>query len=267
MSGENPKFPDLALRLASGGVIATVGLFLSWIGGVPFLLLVAVVTALMVWELARMVDPDTPARSAVLLASAAGAVVLIGWLLPPGFAAPLLFVPALGGIALLSRNRTLYILFAILIVIAGFGLLFQRDSFGFVWLGWLIAVVVATDVFGYFAGRLVGGPRFWPRVSPKKTWSGTVAGWIAAAATGAAFMVGTGAGAEIIGVSVALSMASQVGDIAESAVKRKMGVKDASDLIPGHGGLMDRFDGMLGASVFLLFIEQIVEFPPGLVAG
>jgi phosphatidate cytidylyltransferase len=186
---------------------------------------------------------------------------------PPGFAAPLLFVPALAGIVLLSRNRTLYILFALLIVVAGFGLLFQRDSFGFVWLAWLIVVVVATDVFGYFAGRMIGGPKFWPKVSPKKTWSGTAAGWFAAAAVGAAFMAGTGAGAEIIGVSVALSMASQVGDISESAVKRKMGVKDASTLIPGHGGVMDRFDGMLGASVFLLFIEQIVDFPPGLAAG
>ena len=75
----------------------------------------------------------------------------------------------------------------------------------------------------------------------------------------------TGAGAELIGIPIALSMASQIGDIAESAVKRKMGVKDASNLLPGHGGMLDRFDGMLGASMFLLFVEQIVDFPPGLV--
>jgi len=71
-----------------------------------------------------------------------------------------------------------------------------------------------------------------------------------------------GVGLEIVGISIAISMASQMGDIAESAMKRKMGVKDSSNLIPGHGGVFDRFDGMLGASVFLLLIEQLVDFPP-----
>ena len=68
----------------------------------------------------------------------------------------------------------------------------------------------------------------------------------------------------MIGISIAVSMASQIGDIAESGMKRQMGVKDSSNLIPGHGGLMDRFDGMLGASLFLLIIGQAVGFPPGL---
>ena len=120
-----------------------------------------------------------------------------------------------------------------------------------------------TDVFGYFAGRTFGGPKFWPSVSPKKTWSGTAAGWVGAGLVGLLFSINTGVGLQLIGISIAISMASQMGDIAESGLKRKMGVKDSSNLIPGHGGLMDRFDGMLGASVFLLIMGQFIGFPPG----
>jgi phosphatidate cytidylyltransferase len=122
-------------------------------------------------------------------------------------------------------------------------------------------VVAVTDIGGYFAGRIIGGPKFWPRVSPKKTWSGTVAGWVGAGVVGWAFMAATGMGVALIGISIALSMASQMGDIAESAVKRNAGVKDSSALLPGHGGVWDRFDGMLGASLLLLVIESFTGFP------
>ena len=124
--------------------------------------------------------------------------------------------------------------------------------------------MVATDVVGYFAGRAIGGPKFWPKVSPKKTWSGTAAGWAGAALVGLLFSINTGASLQLMGISVAISMASQMGDIAESGMKRKLGVKDSSNLIPGHGGLMDRFDGMLGASMFLLVIGQFIGLPFGL---
>jgi phosphatidate cytidylyltransferase len=126
---------------------------------------------------------------------------------------------------------------------------------------WLVLVVAVTDIGGYFAGRIIGGPKFWPRVSPKKTWSGTAAGWVGAGIVGWAFMATTGMGVALIGISVALSMASQMGDIAESAVKRNAGVKDSSALLPGHGGVWDRFDGMLGASLLLLVIESFTGFP------
>ena len=122
-------------------------------------------------------------------------------------------------------------------------------------------MVVISDVAGYFAGRMLGGPKFWPRVSPKKTWSGTVAGWVAAALIGLLFRSFTNAGPDLPWISVALSLASQMGDIAESALKRKMGVKDSSALIPGHGGLFDRFDGLLGAALFMLLVAQLVYVP------
>ena len=119
-------------------------------------------------------------------------------------------------------------------------------------------MVIATDVAGYFVGRIVGGPKFWPKVSPKKTWSGTVGGWVAAAAVGAFF-----GGWPLILVSVVTSFFSQMGDAAESAIKRRTGVKDSSNLIPGHGGLMDRFDALMGASLFIMLVGAIVGLPTG----
>jgi phosphatidate cytidylyltransferase len=197
-----------------------------------------------------------------MLAAGAAVCMVLVRLLPEGLGLPFLLLPAIVGVSVLEKNRSTYIVFAAMIIIAAYGLAVQRIDFGFRWMMWLALVVIATDVFGYFAGRIFGGPKFWPRVSPKKTWSGTVAGWVAAAIVGWWFMRFPGVGIEIIGISVAISMASQMGDIAESAMKRRMGVKDSSNLIPGHGGVFDRFDGMLGASVFLLLIEQLVEFPP-----
>ncbi|MFP4043129.1 MAG: phosphatidate cytidylyltransferase, partial [Rhodosalinus sp.] len=88
-------------------------------------------------------------------------------------------------------------------------------------------------------------------------------GWLGGAAVGTGFAGLTGAGTGLIAVSIAVALAAQMGDIAESAIKRHVGVKDSSSLLPGHGGLLDRFDGMLGASVFVLIAEQVVAFPPG----
>ena len=126
---------------------------------------------------------------------------------------------------------------------------------------WLVLVVIATDVAGYFAGRFIGGPKFWPRVSPKKTWSGTLGGWFAAMLIGLVFLTFTNAGKDLPWISMLLSLASQMGDVAESAIKRRMGVKDSSSLLPGHGGLLDRFDGLLGAALFMLLVAQIVYVP------
>ncbi|MEP6319808.1 MAG: phosphatidate cytidylyltransferase, partial [Paracoccaceae bacterium] len=123
-------------------------------------------------------------------------------------------------------------------------------------------IVIFSDILGYFAGRIIGGPKFWPKVSPKKTWSGTIAGWIGAAIIGVVYVAWGKAGAEIIGISIALAIAGQLGDVAESALKRRMDVKDSSNILPGHGGMFDRFDSMLGASILLLLMGQVVGFPP-----
>lgn len=264
MSGENEKWSDLAVRLSSGAVMVLLGLFGVWAGGHFFHLMIALICGLMVWELVRMFEPDNRAV-AIQLGLLSGVATGIAVYLPPGFALPILLAPALVGFGQLKRYRVIFMVFTVMVLLASFGLMSVRDDMGFKWMLWLVLVVVATDVVGYFAGRLIGGPKFWPRVSPKKTWAGTAFGWVGAALVGAYFVATTAAGWQLIGFSIAVSMASQMGDIAESAIKRRVGVKDSSNLIPGHGGLLDRFDGMLGAAVFLLIAGPLFTVPPGLM--
>lgn len=117
---------------------------------------------------------------------------------------------------------------------------------------WLVALVIATDTAGYFAGKTIGGPKFWARISPKKTWAGTIAGWIAAALVGLLF-----GGVGLMVISALVAFASQMGDAAESALKRHTGIKDSSNLIPGHGGVFDRFDAMMGAALVVTVLNLL----------
>jgi len=132
-------------------------------------------------------------------------------------------------------------------------------AFGLAAVLFVLAVVWATDIGAYAAGRTLGGPKLWPAVSPKKTWSGFVGGLIAALIAGivVALIAGARPGLTIAILSVALSLASQAGDLFESALKRRFGVKDASHLIPGHGGLMDRVDGLTFAAPVAALIGYI----------
>ncbi len=264
MNTSDTKWSDLAVRMGSAAVMVIVGLVGVAVGGHPFHLLVALICGLCVWELVRMLAPLTPAV-ALQLGLLSGTALLVASYLPAGWALPILLAPMMVGFGMLSQHRTIFMSYAVLVQLAGFGIMLLRDDLGFGWMLWLVVVVVVTDVVGYFAGRLIGGPKFWPRVSPKKTWSGTAAGWIGAGIVGWITAIVTGATSEMIGISIAISMVSQMGDIAESAIKRHTDVKDSSTLIPGHGGVLDRFDGMMGASVFLLIVGQIIGFPPGLV--
>jgi phosphatidate cytidylyltransferase len=121
---------------------------------------------------------------------------------------------------------------------------------GFVALILILLVVWASDIGGYFAGRGIGGPKLWPRVSPKKTWAGAIGGFAASLVVAAGFAAfGVGKIGPLLLLSAVLSIASQLGDLFESAVKRHFGVKDSSHIIPGHGGLLDRLDGFVAAVV------------------
>ncbi|QQA44942.1 phosphatidate cytidylyltransferase [Pelagovum pacificum] len=229
-----------------------------WVGGVWFQMLAVFAVAVMVWELWGMIHPDRPTDGMLLAALVAS--VLSGSLMVDRswFLALLFIAPIIGGFAA-KREQLTFFAFALVIQIAGWGLVTFRLDYGVTWLFWLIMVVVVTDVAGYFAGKLIGGPKFWPKVSPKKTWSGTVAGWLGAGLVGWAFAIATQAGWELVPVSMLLSLSGQIGDISESALKRRMRVKDSSTLIPGHGGLFDRFDALLGASIFMLFTAAVLD--------
>ena len=121
---------------------------------------------------------------------------------------------------------------------------------GFTALMLILLVVWVTDIGGYFAGRGIGGPKLWPRVSPKKTWAGAVGGFVAALLIAAGFgAMSLGKIGPLLVLAAALSIVSQLGDLFESAVKRRFGVKDSGQMIPGHGGLLDRLDGFVAAVV------------------
>ena len=252
------KWADLRPRILSALAMAVVGTAAVWAGGVWFTALCVCAAGLMVWELAAMIQPGWRARS---LGLAAACAVLVALLLPATWALPVLVLPALAGAGALRRDPAIFAAYALAAMLAAWGLAGFRGEYGMVWLIWLLLVVVVTDIAGYFAGRLIGGPKFWPRISPKKTWSGTIAGWIAAALIGVIFRQFTTAGPDLPWISAGLALASQMGDIAESAIKRHMGVKDSSHLIPGHGGVLDRFDGLLGAALLMLLVAQVVVVP------
>jgi phosphatidate cytidylyltransferase len=147
---------------------------------------------------------------------------------------------------------TLGTLVSLGIMIGALLLIHLRTEIGMTATLWIIGLVVITDIAGYFVGRIVGGAKFWPAFSPKKTWSGIVGGWVSAVLFTYVMVQGgyLSLHVETAGfIALCLSFASQLGDITESALKRASGVKDSSNLIPGHGGVMDRFDGVIGASL------------------
>jgi phosphatidate cytidylyltransferase len=198
------------------------------------------------------------ASAAVMLAVGGAALWIGGWI----FAALIV----LAVVAMLwelwsmtlrqGRDGVIALVYGVAILLAGAALIWLRcQPQGLVLTLWLLAVVIASDIMGYFAGRLLGGPKFWPRVSPKKTWSGTIAGWIGALIVGWAFS-GT-LGAVVILFSPIVAFAGQMGDIAESAIKRRAGVKDSSNLIPGHGGVLDRFDAVILAVLVVVGVQML----------
>lgn len=252
------RWADLRLRLLSGVLMALIGVAAIRLGGPWFLALAILAATGMVWELAAMLGA-APAPALLAGAGAGAAVALAA--LGGGWGWGLVLLPALLIAGFAARDRAVGFAYGIAVVTAAAGLAWFREVNGGTWLFWLLLVVIATDILGYFAGRSLGGPKFWPKVSPKKTWSGIVAGWLGAALVGALFLTFTNAGYSLPVISVIVSLASQMGDIAESAVKRRAGVKDSSNLIPGHGGLLDRFDGVLGAALMMLAVALVVEVP------
>ncbi|MEM9754424.1 MAG: phosphatidate cytidylyltransferase [Pseudomonadota bacterium] len=262
MPGTSGAFTDLGARFGTGIAVAAIALVAVWIGGAIFTVLIALAAGALIWELARMLGA-THQAARWLAAGAALVLAINGWV-PPALGIPLVLVAALIGAQGIDRQRAVFLAVALAVMVTGLVLIAFRADHGVVWTIWLLLVVVATDVAGYFAGRLIGGRKIWPRISPKKTWAGTAAGWIGAALIGTLFARATGAGmAELVGWSVALSLASQIADVAESAVKRSVGVKDSSNILPGHGGLMDRFDGIVGAVLLTLVVTALSDFPPG----
>jgi len=262
MSALRRGFGDLGVRVASALVLVGIGGTALLFGGAVWFCLLTIVAALMMWELAPLCDPQLPATPRRGIALATLAAGLAGWLLHnaqrtplseaaenPLLPALLIAVPSLAGLMWLRRGRGLFVAYALIVNIGAVFLYALRLDDGWLPVLLLIAIVATSDTAGYFVGRTLGGPRFWPSISPNKTWSGTVGGWVFCALFGLIFLPQTGLPVWLAPfVAFVLCLAAQFGDIAESAIKRRVAIKDASNLIPGHGGLMDRFDGLVAAA-------------------
>lgn len=254
------KWNDLGPRILSGAVLLILGAALILSSGVWLALGVSALCGGMMWELAKLTAWRHPEfqgpRHPVLIGILGGLTLLAMLMLPGNWPMLLVLVPIVfgwGGTHV--RERLSYALYTIAVIYAGYSLVVVREVMGLGTTLWIVAVVVLSDVLGYFAGRRFGGPKLWPTVSPKKTWSGTVAGWVGAVALALLLIAAGWAEWPVILIAPILAMFGQAGDIAESWLKRRVGVKDSSDLIPGHGGLLDRFDAMCGTFlVALLFL-------------
>ena len=243
---------NLILRVIAALVLAPVAVAIAWLGGWLWITLVTLAAIGLYVEWLMIVGM---ARETRVVTSGAVALAISGLCLALGRIDASLLALALGlvAVALLSPERRSWIatgfFYAAAAQIASVLVRLDQTN-GFVALILILLVVWVTDIGGYFAGRGIGGPKLWPRVSPKKTWAGAVGGFVASLVIAAGFAAfGLGKTGPLLLLGAVLSIASQLGDLFESAVKRRFGVKDSSHIIPGHGGLMDRLDGFVAAVV------------------
>jgi phosphatidate cytidylyltransferase len=261
---------NLALRIASAALLGPAVLALTYIGGWPFLALcfLGALGILHEWTLltAGRSEPQILIPGAIgLLAAAlcAGAALpnaAIGVTVVSAAAAALVSATvgsAAGRLwtAFWAAGGVIYSAAAFL----GPALLRRDPEWGLSALLFLFAIVWATDIFAFAFGRSLGGPLLWPSISPKKTWSGAIAGLAGgvAAGLGVAYTIGVGKLGIIGAMALLLSVLAQAGDLLESAIKRRFGAKDTGTLIPGHGGLMDRLDGFLVAALAALVVGAV----------
>ncbi len=243
---------NLTLRVISAAVILPVVFTALWYGGLVFAALLALFAAFMCWEWSSLCGARSSVEQVFMIVAGAAMPLMTDY----GHGNTGLLVLGVVGIVVLAiaafrRIESKYLLALGLpyigaTMVAAVWLRGDTTS-GFATLVWIILIVVATDVGAYFTGRSVGGPKLAPRISPNKTWSGLIGGMACAGLTG--MIVGyiyDGTVNPTLGVlSLALGAVAQGGDLAESGFKRHLNVKDASHLIPGHGGFLDRFDGYL----------------------
>ncbi len=260
---------ELLQRIVSGLVLAAVALGAVWAGAWPFGLLLALVAGIAGWEWGRVVrGADWDAFQVLHIAAVASAALIAtaGYGVPAAIG---LLVVAIVMVVLRWRRRD---------ILTGGGVL--ATGLPVVSLAWvrtdpvqglaavlfIFVAVWATDVGGYVFGRLIGGPKLWVAISPNKTWAGALGGLVLAGAWGglAAWLLPSPDAGGLILAAIMLAIAAVFGDLAESALKRRFGRKDASNLIPGHGGILDRVDGLMAASVVAaLFVMLRNPMHPG----
>jgi len=243
---------NLRTRIIAALVLAPAAIGIAWAGGPLWIGLVTLAAIGMYVEWLTIVGA---AREKQIVAAGIAALILSGLSLALGYGAFSLVVLVIGAatVAAVSRRLRLWSVAGFCYAAAAAFASAQvrlDEAYGFVALIFVMLVVWAADIGGYFAGRGIGGPKLWPRVSPKKTWAGAIGGFAGGLVVAAGFAaVGIGKLTPLLLLAAFLSVVSQSGDLFESAVKRRFGVKDSSQIIPGHGGLLDRLDGFVAAIV------------------
>jgi phosphatidate cytidylyltransferase len=250
---------ELVLRVLSALVLVPLAIAAAYVGGWPFAVFWGAAALVVLWEWTSLVTGGE--RRSVLLAGAASVLLALA-LVVGGYRLAAVIVLAMGMLAtaaLAPAEKRIWIAagvpYAGSLGVAPLVLRSDGEA-GFLAMVFLFAVVWATDIVAYFVGRAIGGPKLMPQVSPKKTWSGALGGTAAAvlAALAMAKAVELTGWFAIAMLAVVLSVVAQGGDLFESFLKRRFGAKDSSHLIPGHGGLMDRLDGFVTASVVAALI-------------
>lgn len=247
---------NLTLRVLAGVVLAPLTVAAAYFGGWLWAALATLATMGMYAEWLLVVQAMRPrvAAAGIVPLAIAGIALAIGF---PGKAL-LAIAVGLIAVALMARINRVWALTGLLYAAAALlgAVLVRADpQSGFIALLFVLLVVWITDIGGYFAGRGIGGPKLWVRVSPKKTWAGAIGGFAGSLMVAAGFAAsGLGRMLPLLLLGAVLSIVSQLGDLFESAVKRRFGVKDSSNVIPGHGGLLDRLDGFVAAIVMAAVI-------------
>lgn len=252
-SGSGKASSNLFMRVVAALILAPLTIGVVFAGGWLWILLVTIVAIGLFYEWHSIVNPKREPKSFAIGIIALELIGLALWLGWNGVAfAAAIIGPTL--IALVSGERrwwnTTGLIYAAAALMAS--VIVRLDgTTGFHALVFTLIVVWVTDIGGYFAGRTFGGPKLAPRISPKKTWAGAVGGLVLSIAIAfAASALGWGRIVPLLALAILLSIVSQLGDLFESWVKRRFGVKDSSQIIPGHGGLLDRLDGFVAAIVF-----------------
>jgi phosphatidate cytidylyltransferase len=251
---------DLGTRVSAAVVMGLAALATAWIGGIVFVAFWWIAAVVVLWEWQRLVHADRFIERVTVgtLGIALAALFALNKSAVGATAALLLTAAAVGLLGGSSRRiwTATGALYAGALVVS-LGLLRASPNYGLAAVLWLFAVVWGADIAAFFGGRLIGGPRLWPSISPGKTWSGAVVGALVGATLGLLLGPWTNRIDRLFLLGLATAVVSELGDLFESALKRHFGVKDSSNLVPGHGGLMDRLDAFLAASVFAALVAAI----------
>ncbi len=261
---------NLIARIAAAALLAPVALMFVFAGGWLWVLLVTAIAVGLFYEWHEIVNPARNPRTfaaGVIALELIGLALWFGW----GGVAWAAFILGVTLIVFLATEQrrwtTAGFIYAAAALVAS-AMVRLDGAMGFYALMFTLFVVWASDIGGYFAGRAIGGPKLWPRVSPNKTWAGSIGALVLSAVVALAVSwLGWGRFVPLLILALVMSVVAQLGDLFESAVKRRFGVKDSSQIIPGHGGLMDRLDGFVAAIIFVALIGFLRAGADGIGRG